>query len=88
MTPAALPPDLALAYLRALSVDIREAVVADATGTVLAGDAALLAAPDGAGVHRAADAAHVVAVRAGRHAMAAVVAADLRAVLGALGPTR
>lgn len=80
MTPAPLPPDLALAYLRALSADLRGAALAAADGTLLAGDADVLADP-AATVAR--DARHVVAVRTGPHAIGRVLALDLDAVLGA-----
>jgi hypothetical protein len=42
MTAAFLTPTLALAYLRELSVDVRAAVVLDAAGELLAGDAELV----------------------------------------------
>jgi hypothetical protein len=38
---AALPPDLAIAYVTELSADVKAAVVLDAEGAVLAGDASL-----------------------------------------------
>lgn len=93
MTSAALPPDLALAYLRALSTDVRDAAVADAGGAPLAGDPALLelaaSAPDGGPapgghLHVARDEDHAVVVLAGPHALPGVLAHDLRAVLGDL----
>lgn len=91
-----LPPDLALDYLRALSTDVRSAAVLTADGVVVAGDPGL--APLAAGVdgtsdvpggrlHVARDAAHTVVVLAGPHALAGVLAEDLRTVLGDL-PTR
>lgn len=97
MTPAALPPELALAYLQALSADLRDGVVADAQGALLAGDPGLLARAAGVDgvaelpggrLHVARDAAHTVAVLTGPHALDAVVAADLGAVLGDLAGRR
>jgi hypothetical protein len=97
---AALEPARALAYLATLSTDLRASVVLDAGGAVLAGDPALgrramqqLAAGDdearapesGGGMLLAArSATHVVAVQAGPHALASVLALDLRNVLGDL----
>ena len=42
--PPALTPDLALAYVRELSADVRAVAVLDAGGALLAGDAAVAAA--------------------------------------------
>lgn len=82
---AALTPQLALAYLGELTVDVRVAVVLGPDGAVLAGDAALAARanalPAVAGVQRAADAAGTLVVaRAAAGAAIAVVAGD-RALL-------
>jgi hypothetical protein len=98
---AALSPAGALAWVRSLSIDVGEAAVLDAAGTVLAGDpalgaraaAALATAEPAATVVRAGE---VMAVRAGGHAVAAAVGplalerlvrCDLEAAAGALGAT-
>lgn len=98
---AALTPALALAYLRELSADIRAAIVLDAVGEMLAGEAAL-AAPARAllaeapvvrgltvsgGAFGARDDRHGVVVATGPLALPNVVAHDLRSVLAALGGT-
>src|SRR4051794_26828182 len=79
---AALTPDLALAYLRELSADIRAAVLLDAAGERLAGPPgmaaparALLAAlaPGPGELHARTDAGAVFAARDDRHQL--VVAA-------------
>jgi hypothetical protein len=101
MTPA-LTPDLALAYLGELSVDVRAAVLLDAGGRVLAGDEDLadaardlLAATDGSAIEVATGRGAVFAVRSpahalvvvtGRFALPALVLYDLRAVLADLEP--
>jgi hypothetical protein len=94
----ALSAAAALAWLGSLSVDLRATAVLDASGAVLAGDAALgaraaealAAAPEGAGEVRAGD---LLAVRSARHAVAAALGpqalerlarADLLAALTAL----
>lgn len=64
---ASLTPALALAYLQELSVDVRAAVVLDAAGQLLAGDAALALAvrellPAGA-ARRAVEGGTLLAVR-------------------------
>jgi hypothetical protein len=99
MSAAALSPAGALAWLRSLSIDVRAAAVLDASGAVLAGDpalgdraaAALAAAPDAAEVREG----DLLAVRAGRHAVAAALGplalvrlarSDLAAAAEALGP--
>jgi hypothetical protein len=98
---AALSPSGALAWIRSLSIDVREAAVLDASGAVLAGDPALGAragaALAAAGV--AANDVHVgelMAVRAGGIAVAAAVGPlalarlarlDLEAAATALGGT-
>lgn len=93
MTSAALPPELALDYLRALSTDIRGAAILTEDGVLLAGDPDV--AVQAAGVTGAADVpagrlqvargdGHVVAVLTGPHALAGVLAEDLRTVLGDL----
>jgi regulator of RNase E activity RraA len=84
VTAAAVSPAGALAWIRSLSIDVREAVVLDASGAVLAGDPALgaravavLAAADAL---RTADTAtsvvrdgELMVVRAGGHAVAATL---------------
>jgi hypothetical protein len=78
---AALSPAGALAWVRSLSIDVREAAVLDASGAVLAGDPAL--GVRAAAALSAADAADpaatevrdgdLMAVRAGGHAVAATL---------------
>ncbi len=91
---AALTPELALAYLAELSTDIRAAIVLDAGGERLAGDAVLadpirvmLAASPAAsievltrrgGVFAARGAHHAVALVTGRFALPALVRHDTR----------
>jgi hypothetical protein len=94
-----LTPALALAYLRELSLDVRAAVVLDAAGAPLAGDAGLAAraralvaatAPGGAAVDedllvaRARD-GRAIALLAGDFALLPVLEHDLRAAAAALG---
>ncbi len=83
MTSADLDPALALAYLQLLSTDVRDALIATATGEPLAGNPALLDA-QGAGIRRDADDHHQIVVRAGDHALGAVLDLDLRSILGDL----
>jgi hypothetical protein len=97
LTAPALSPPAALAWLGSLSIDLRATAVLGASGAVLAGDpdlgrraaAALSEAPAGSGV----DHGDLLAVRSGRHAVAAalgphalrgVVRADLAAAAEAL----
>jgi hypothetical protein len=97
---AVLTPDLALAYLRELSADIRAAVLLDAHGERLAGPDTLAAparallrdAPPELEAHT--DAGTVFAARDDRHQLVAVTGPfalpgltrhDLRTVLRALG---
>jgi len=83
MTSADLDPALALAYLRLLSTDIRDAAIATADGEPLAGNPALLS--DGADeLRRDADDHHQIVVRVGPHALDGVLDFDLRSVLGDL----
>jgi hypothetical protein len=96
MTAVALSPQAALAWLRSLSVDLREAVVLDAAGAVLAGDAALaprVAAALGPAAAGVVDDGELIAVRSARHTVAAtfgaqvlrgLATADVRAALGAV----
>ena len=100
MPTTALTPELALARLHELSAEVREAVVLDAAGNLLAGPremaaaaAALIGATDCAAVEVADERGTVYAVRDHRHAIVAVAARttlpaimfyDLRVVLVAL----
>lgn len=95
---AALTPALALAYLRELSLDVLAAVVLDAAGDPLSGDATLgvaardlLARGDGPFdadgpllVARTPDGG-AIAVLAGDFALISLLEHDLAAVAGALG---
>jgi len=101
MTPR-LTPELAVAYLNELSADVRAAVVLDAEGRALAGDAALAAAAhelleiaaapavevatDRGAVFAVRSAGHALAVVTGRFALPALVLYDLRTVLADLEP--
>jgi hypothetical protein len=97
---AALSPDLAIAYVREMSADVRAAVVIGADGAVLAGDAALadaataFAAPGTAGSRRtaggvvavAATTAHTLLVVSGPLAFEGPTLLDVRtAVLAMVG---
>jgi hypothetical protein len=100
MSASALSPAGALAWLQSLSIDVRAAVVLDAAGSVLAGDPALGERAAAALAALAPDAVEaregdLLAVRAGRHAVAAALGplalvrlarADLAAAAEALGP--
>jgi hypothetical protein len=82
-----LGPDAALGWLRSLSVDIREAAVLDASGAVLAGDAALAGAAPGRRVLVARSARYAIVVRHGRQALQGLLRADMGAALDAVeGP--
>lgn len=97
---SALTPALALAYLDELSTDIRDAIIFDARGERLAGDADLaepardlLAQADGAqievlaergAVFAARSDAHAIVVVAGRFVLPALMRHDLRMVLADL----
>lgn len=97
---ASLTPDLALDRLAELSHRVRDAVVLDADGRLLAGDqslaapaAALLRATDAPALEVADERGAVYAVRSGAHAIVAVTTRpalpalmlyDLRAVLAGL----
>ena len=87
MTPV-LPPELALAWLRSLSTDVRATAILDAEGAVLAGDAALgarAAAGDPAvTIIRAAGSA--VAVEPGPRALRRLLELDARTALALLEP--
>ena len=83
-----LTPHAALGWLRSLSIDITAAAVLDATGGVLAGDAALATeafatgAPTG---HISARSEHhAIVVRVGPMALERLVRADVQAALEAL----
>jgi hypothetical protein len=97
---APLTPDLALAYLRELSADIRASVLLDAHGERLAGPEALAAparallrdAPpeleartDAGAVFAARDDRHQLVAVAGPFALPGLTRHDLRTVLRALG---
>jgi hypothetical protein len=79
-----LTPDAALGWLRSLSVDIREAAVLDASGALLAGDAALAGASRGRQVLAARSERHAIVVRHGRRALEGLLRADVEAALAAL----
>jgi hypothetical protein len=83
-----LTPNAALGWLRSLSIDITAAVVLDATGAVLAGDAALAGegAATGAqpGLISARSERHAIVVHIGPRALERLVRADLQAALEAL----
>jgi hypothetical protein len=89
MPTTALTPDLALVRLGELSSEIREAIVLDAAGNRLAGDAGLAgaaadligAAGDAAAIEVADERGGIYAVRDHRHALVAVTT---RPVLPAL----
>jgi len=78
-----LPPDLALAYLKALSADVRDAVIQTADGQLVAGDPALLQRAHDH-VFAEADDQHAITVVTGPHALPALVRMDLRSVLADL----
>jgi hypothetical protein len=96
---ASLTPAQALAYLHALSADIRAAIVLDADGNALAGPAALAvpartllaeapllsAATDRGRVFAARDDRHGVVVATGARALPGLALHDLATVLAALG---
>jgi len=96
--PPALTPELAVAYVRELSADVRAVAVLDAAGVLLAGeqDVATAAAPllaAGAELEHvtprgvvcvARDDRHALVAACGRFALPGVVRADLRAALGGL----
>jgi hypothetical protein len=79
-----LTPQAALGWLRSLSVDIREAAILDAAGTVLAGDSALTDARTGRDILIARSAHRAIVVRHGRRALQGLLRADMEATLGAL----
>jgi hypothetical protein len=88
MTAGPLTPELALAYLRELSLDVRAAVVLDAAGAPLAGDAALAARaaealPDGesAGSWSVAGADGALVLARSRGGLAIAVTAGARTLL-------
>ena len=99
--PPALTPDLALAYVRELSADIRAVAVLDADGALLAGDEAVAAAAwpllaageeteavTASGVVcTARDERHAIVAACGRFALPSVVRGDLRTALAGLRGT-
>jgi hypothetical protein len=95
---AALTPTLALAYLRELSLDVRAAVVLDAAGEPVAGDATLAAraraalartdvGADGPLLAAEAPDGGAIAVLAGPRALLPLLRHDLAAIASALGTT-
>ena len=98
---AALTPALALAYLSELSADVRAAVVLDAAGDPLAGDASLAAAArelladapvvrvltGRGGAFGARDDLHAVIVATGPLALPGLAIHDVLRALAALGGT-
>jgi hypothetical protein len=95
---AALTPTLALAFVTALSADIRAAVVLDSDGERLAGPEPLARAarslPDApqlegtastGGVYAASDERHTIVVVTGPFALPNLTRHDLRTALSALG---
>ena len=96
--PPALTPELAVAYVRELSADVRAVAVLGADGGLLAGDAAVAIAArplleageeteavTGSGVVCAArDDRHAIVAACGRFALPGVVRTDLRGALAAL----
>jgi hypothetical protein len=99
--PPALTPELAIAYVRELSADVRAVAVLAADGALLAGDAAVAAAARpllAAGaeaeavtasgvVCTARDERHALVAACGRFALPSVVRTDLRAALAGLAGT-
>jgi hypothetical protein len=97
-----LTPHAALGWLGSLSIDIRALAILDASGVVLAGDAALATAGDAAlatagdpELAQAADTDGLIVARSGHHAIVArtgpkalarLVRADLQAAVEALEP--
>jgi hypothetical protein len=94
-----LTPHAALGWLRSLSIDITAAAVLDASGAVLAGDAALAGegvtpldtrtsgvstADAPPGVISARSGRHAIVVRIGPKALERLVRADVQAALEAL----
>jgi hypothetical protein len=75
-----LSPDLALAYLKTLSVDVRSAAIETADGRLLAGDPEVVAK----GAFHVGDDQHVIHVETGPHVLAGVLELDLRSILGDL----
>jgi hypothetical protein len=99
--PPALTPALAIVYVRELSADVRAVAVLDATGRLLAGDAAVAAAAgpllaagaeteavtDAGVVCTARDDRHAIVAACGRFALPGVVRTDLRTALAGLRGT-
>jgi len=96
----ALPPALALAYVRELSADVIDGVVLGAGGAALAGNPALAAPANALLAHgsegatargrafAARDGSHAIVVVTGPFALPRVIRRDLRTALGALGGER
>jgi hypothetical protein len=79
-----LTPEAAVGWLRSLSVDIREAAVFDASGSLLAGDPTLADAPAGRGILVTRSDRRAIVVRHGRRALLGVLRSDMEAALAAL----
>jgi hypothetical protein len=82
-----LVPTTALAYLRSLSTDVRAAAVLGPGGALLAGEPALADPAGSASPGRLSvrSDSHTLVVDAGPYALEAVLMADMRATLEALG---
>jgi hypothetical protein len=80
----ALTPEVALAWLRSLSVDVRAAAVLDAGGALVAGDSALAGAVEAPGLLVERSERRAIAVRTGPQALERLLRADLRTALEAL----
>jgi hypothetical protein len=83
-TGPSLTPEAALGWLRSLSVDVRDAAVLDASGSVLAGDPTLRGAPSGRRILVTRSDRHAIVVRHGRRALEGLLRADMEAALVAL----
>jgi hypothetical protein len=79
-----LTPQAALGWLGSLSVDIRAAAVLDASGALLAGDAALADGHQGAGVVTVRSEHYAIVARTGPKALERLLRADLNAAVEAL----
>ena len=83
---AALTPELALAYVRELSADVKAGAVLDPEGAVLAGSPGLAGLPEGGDrallVERSG--AYAMVIECGPFAMPDVIRLDMRAALASL----
>ncbi len=75
-----MSPEVALAYLATLSVDVRRAAITTPDGRLLAGDPAAV----GASSRSVADDQHAIHVETGPHALQRLLEVDLRSILGDL----